>query len=141
MNLLFLLFQYKLPFLAMCFGHFSFQFSWLENGCIRLDIKSHWTYLLQILSKLCFQKVVLSGNYAIVAISTDKNTFLMTLIIELTLGNIFIKVKKSARAAPLSQMIYFSNADNSTTLTPPGSPRVSREAKLSSKFEFGSLVR
>ena len=31
--------------------------------------------------------------------------------------------------------------DNSTTLTPPGSPGVSREAKLSTEFEFGSLVR
>ena len=30
--------------------------------------------------------------------------------------------------------------DNSTTLTPPGSPGVSREAKLSTEFEFGSLV-
>jgi hypothetical protein len=39
------------------------------------------------------------------------------------------------------QLIYFSNADNSTTLTPPGSPGVTREAKLSTKFEFGSLVR
>ena len=31
--------------------------------------------------------------------------------------------------------------DNSTTLMPPGSPGVSREAKLSTEFEFGSLVR
>ena len=54
---------------------------------------THWTYLLQILSKLCFQRVAFSGNYEIVAISTDKTTFLMTLIIKLTLGNIFIKVK------------------------------------------------
>ena len=38
-----------------------------------------------------------------VAIDTDKNTFLMTILIKLTLGNIFIKVKKSARAAPMSQ--------------------------------------
>ena len=39
------------------------------------------------------------------------------------------------------QLIIFSNADNSTTLTPPGSLGVSREAKLSTEFEFGSLVR
>ena len=31
--------------------------------------------------------------------------------------------------------------DNSTTLTPPGSPGVARETKLSTEFEFGSLVR
>ena len=37
---------------------------------------AHWTYLLQILSKLCFQRMALSRNYEIVAISTDKNTFL-----------------------------------------------------------------
>ena len=55
--------------------------------------ESHWTYWLQILSELCFQRVALSGNYEIVAISTDKKTFLMTLIIKLTLGNISIKVK------------------------------------------------
>ena len=30
---------------------------------------------------------------------------------------------------------------HSTTLMPPGSPGVSREAKLSTEFEFGSLVR
>ena len=37
---------------------------------------SHWTYLLQILSKICFQRVAFSGNYETVAISTDKNTFI-----------------------------------------------------------------
>ena len=64
---------------------------------------SHWTYLLQILSKLCFQRVALSGNYEIVAISTDKNTFLMTLIIKLTLGNIFIKVKNPPGGATITK--------------------------------------
>ena len=39
------------------------------------------------------------------------------------------------------QLIYFSNTNNSTTLTPPGPQGVSREAKLSTEFEFGSLVR
>ena len=38
-------------------------------------IRPHWTYLLQILSKLCFQRVDLSRNYEIVAISSDKKTF------------------------------------------------------------------
>jgi hypothetical protein len=43
--------------------------------------------------------------------------------------------------APTSkeQLKYFSNANNSTTLTPPGSSGAFREAKLSTKFEFGSL--
>ena len=61
------------------------------------SVTTHWTYLLQMLSKLCFQRVALTGNYEILAISTDKNTFLMTLIIKLTLGNIFKKTEKSAR--------------------------------------------
>ena len=39
------------------------------------------------------------------------------------------------------QLKYFSNTNNSTTLTLSGSPGVSREAKLSTEFEFGSLVR
>ena len=34
----------------------------------RTDV-AHWTYWLQILSELCFQRVALSGNYEIVAIS------------------------------------------------------------------------
>ena len=76
------------------------------------------------------------------AIITDKNTFLMIILIKLTLGNIFIKVKKihQGGATITKQLIYFSNADNYTTLTPPGSPGVSEEAKLSTKFEFGTLV-
>ena len=37
---------------------------------------THWTYLLQNLSELWFQRVALSVNYEIVAISTDKNLFL-----------------------------------------------------------------
>ena len=79
----------------------------------------------------------------IVTINTEKNTFLMTMLIKVTLDNIFIKVKKIRKggATVTKQLIYFSNADNSTTLTPPGSPGVSREAKLSIEFEFGSLVR
>ena len=49
---------------------------------------SHWTYLLQILSKLWFQRVSLSENYEIVAIITDKNTFLIVLIIKLTFDSL-----------------------------------------------------
>ena len=43
------------------------------------------------------------GNYEIVAISTDKNTFLMTLIIKLTLGNISIKVKNPPGGATITK--------------------------------------
>ena len=56
-----------------------------------------------MLSKSCFQRVVLSGNYEILAISTDKNIFLMTLIIKLTLGNLFITVKNAPRGATFTK--------------------------------------
>ena len=58
---------------------------------------THWTYLLQILSKLCFQRVALSRNYEIVAISIDKNTFCSDLDYKADIGQHFHKSKKSAR--------------------------------------------
>jgi hypothetical protein len=48
-----------------------------------------------------------SAFLKIVAIDTDKNTYLMTILMKLTLGNIFIKVKKFARAVPVSQNIWY----------------------------------
>ena len=68
-----------------------------------------------------------------------KKLFLMTIHIKLTLGNIGEKIRQGG-ATVTKQLIYFSNADNSTTLTPLGSPGVSKEAKLSTEFEFGILV-
>ena len=63
----------------------------------------------------------------------------MTILIKLTSGNIFIQVEKNRQgsATVTKQLIIFLNADNSTTLTLPGSPGVSREAKFSTEFEFG----
>ena len=58
---------------------------------------THWTHLLQILSELCFQRVALSGNYEIVAISTDKNTFFNDLDYKADIGQHFHKSEKSAR--------------------------------------------
>ena len=57
----------------------------------------HWTYWLQILSKLCFQREALSGNYEIVAISTDKNTFFNDLDYKADIGQHFHKSENSAR--------------------------------------------
>ena len=86
----------------------------MVNSCIRqfcnpdpatgtlYDVDAHWTYLLQILSKLCFQRVALSGNYEIVDISTDKNTFFI-LNIKLTLGNIFTKLKNPLGGATVTK--------------------------------------
>ena len=58
---------------------------------------AHWTYWLQIHSKLCFQRLALSGNYEIVAISTDKNTFFNGLDYKTDIGQHFHKSEKSAR--------------------------------------------
>jgi hypothetical protein len=58
---------------------------------------SHWTYWLQILSKLRFQRVALSGNYEIVAIRTDKNNFFNDFAYKADIGQHFHKSEKSAR--------------------------------------------
>ena len=57
---------------------------------------SHWTYWLQILSELFFQRV-LSGNYEILAISAVKNTFFNDLDYKTDIGQHFRKSEKSAR--------------------------------------------
>ena len=82
-------------------------------------------------------------KFEIVAIDTDKNTFLNDHIYKTDIGQHFHKCEKIRQGGTtvIKQLIYFSNADNSTTLTPAGSPEVSREAKLSIEYEFGSLVR
>ena len=56
-----------------------------------------WIYWLQILSELCFHRVALSGNYEIVAISTDKNFFFNDLDYKADIGQHFHKSEKSAR--------------------------------------------
>ena len=58
---------------------------------------THWTYLLQILSKLCFQRLALSGNYEIVAISTDKHTFINDFGYKADIGHHFHKSEKFTR--------------------------------------------
>ena len=63
----------------------------------------HWTYWLQIHSKLYFQRVDLSENYEMWLLLMIKTPFLMTLIIKLTLGNIFIKVKNPPGGATVTK--------------------------------------
>ena len=74
-----------------------------SEGQFPLD--SHWTYLLQILSQLCFQRVAFSGNYEIVAISTDKNTFFNDLDYKADIGQHFNKSEKSARRCHCHKII------------------------------------
>ena len=61
--------------------------------------------------------MALSGNYEIVAISTDKNTFFNDLDYKADIGQHFHKSEKIRQggATVTKQLIYFSNADNSTT--------------------------
>ena len=66
---------------------------------------AHWTYWLQILSELCFQRVALSGNYETVTISTDKNTFFNDLDYKADIGQHFHKSEKSARRRHRPKMI------------------------------------
>ena len=68
-----------------------------SNSKYLIRIRTHWTYLLQILSKLCFQRVAFSGNYEIVAISTDKTTIFNDLDYKADIGQHFHKSEKSAR--------------------------------------------
>ena len=65
--------------------------------CFLLVRWTHWTYWLRILSKLCFQRVVLSGNYEIVAISTDKATTFNDLDYKADIWQHFHRGEKSAR--------------------------------------------
>ena len=69
---------------------------------------AHWTYWLQIHSKLCFQRVALSGNYEIVAISTDKNTFFNDFYYKADIGQDFHKSEKSARRRHCHKIIKTS---------------------------------
>ena len=77
------------------------------------------------------------------AIDTDKETFFNDHTYETDIGHHFHKSEKIRQGGAIvtKQLINFSNADNSTTLTLSGSPGVYREAKLATEFEFGSLVR
>ena len=94
-------------FLSIDYLQFMLRFSIKINETINTIIpsskafktvtRSHWTYWLQILSELCFQRVALSGNYEILAICTDKNTFFNDLYYKADPGQHFHKSEKSAR--------------------------------------------
>jgi hypothetical protein len=71
-------------------------------------------------------------NYAIVAMKSDKEDIRL----QFEENKYFRQVAQTSK----KQLKYFSNTNNSTTLMPPGPPGVSREAELSTEFEFGSLV-
>ena len=51
------------------------------------------------------------------------------------------KFFRQVAPASIKQLNKISNTNISTTLTPPGPSGVSKEAKSSTEFEFGGLVR
>ena len=53
--------------------------------------------MLHILSKICIQRVAFSGNYEIVAVSTDKTTTFNDLDYKADIGQHFYKSEKCAR--------------------------------------------
>ena len=91
---------------------------------------THWTYLLQFLSKLCFLRVAFSGNYEIVAISTDKNTFFNDLDYKADIGQHFHKSEKSARWRHPQKII---KTNLKTHISPLGVPGVLKDAPGSTK--------
>ena len=113
------------------------------EDCLSKEMRPDFMGLEKLYNPSIIKAQIDFDNFEIVAISTWKIILLMTILIKFTLDNIFIKVKKIRQggATVTKQLIYFSNADNSTTLTPSGPPGVSREVKLSTDFDFGSLVR
>ena len=60
-------------------------------------------FLVEMFHNYAFKECISVENLKLWLLILTKTLFLMTILIKLTLGNIFIKVKKSARAAPLSQ--------------------------------------
>ena len=111
---------------------------------INHHVKNHTDQLLVEMfhNYVCLQRVHFCRKFEIVAIDTDKKTFFNHHNYKTDIGQHLHKSEKIHQGGTTvtKQLIYFSNADNSTTLTPPGSPGVSRQAKLSAEFEFGSLV-
>ena len=73
-----------------------------------------------------------SRKVEIVAIDTYKNTFFDDHSYKTDIGQHFHKSEKIRQggATVKKQLIYFSIADTSTALTPPGSPGMSRETKI-----------
>ena len=77
--------------------HYTYSQCWFGSECNHTISITHWTYLLQILSQLCFQRVAFSGNYEIVAIFSDKTTLFKDLNYKADTGQHFHKSEKSAR--------------------------------------------
>ena len=76
----------------------------VEHNDVILSLGHTDQFLVEMFHNYAFKECISVENLKLwLLILTKKNTFLMTILIKLTLGNIFINLKKSTRAAPLSQ--------------------------------------
>ena len=108
-------------------------------------------FLVELFHNYGFKEWILVKDLKLWQFAPQKNFYDgHTFKADIALDNILIKMKSQGftqrqqiclgDATVPKQMKYFSNTDNSTTLTFPGPPGASKEAKLSTEFEFGSLV-
>ena len=75
----------------------------VEHNDVILSLGHTDQFLVEMFHNYTFKECISVENLKLWLLILTKTLFLMTILIKLTLGNIFIEVKKSARAAPLSQ--------------------------------------
>ena len=100
-------------------------------------------FLVEMFQYYAFKECISVKNLKLWLLILMKTLFFNDHTYKTDIGQHFHRSEKIRQggATVTKQLIYFSNADISTTLTLIGSPGMSREAKLSTEFEFGSLVR
>ena len=64
-------------------------------------------FLVEMFHNYTFKECISVEKLRLWLLILAKTLFLMTILIKLTLGNIFIKVKKSASATVIKQLIFF----------------------------------
>ena len=74
-------------------------------------------FLVEMFHNYAFKECISVEILKLWLLILAKTLLIVTILIKLTLGNIFIRVKKihQGGATVTKQLIYFSNADNSTT--------------------------
>ena len=65
-------------------------------------------FLVKMFHNHAFKECISVENLKLWLLILKKTPFLMTILIKLTLGNIFTNLKKSTRAAPLSQNSWYT---------------------------------
>ena len=75
----------------------------VEHNDVILSLGHTDQFLVEMFHNYAFKECISVENLKLWLLILTKTLFLMTILIKLTLGNIFINVKKSARVAPLSK--------------------------------------